>query len=70
MSTQYDTLVENVRVVRPDNDSVVERDVAIEDGTFAAVETEIPRSDAADVFDADGLLGFPGAVDAHTHVGI
>jgi allantoinase len=70
MPPQYDTLVENVRVVRPGTDSVVDRDVAITDDTFAAVETEIPRSDADTVFDADGLMAFPGAVDAHTHVGI
>jgi allantoinase len=70
MSTEYDTLVENVRIVRPGHDRVIERDVAIADGRFAAVEPELPRSDASEVIDADGHLGFPGAIDAHTHVGI
>lgn len=70
MPPEYDTLVENVRVVRPTRDSVVERDVAMADGEFAAVEADIPRSSADEVHDADGIMGFPGAIDAHTHVGI
>jgi len=64
MSTEYSTLIENVRVVRPGHDSVVTRDIATANGRFAAVEPDIPRSNAEEVFDADGLLGFPGAVDA------
>lgn len=70
MSTEYSTLIENVRVVRPGHDSVVTRDIATANGRFAAVEPDLPRSNAEEVFDAEGLLGFPGAVDAHTHVGI
>jgi len=70
MSTEYDTLIENVRVVRPDHDSVVRRNIAIANGRFAAVEPDLPQSNAETVFDADDLLGSSGAVDAHTHVGI
>jgi allantoinase len=70
MSARYDTLVKNVRVVRPNEDSTPERDVAIADGEFAAVDADLPESSAEEVHDAEGLLGFPGAVDAHTHVGI
>jgi allantoinase len=30
----------------------------------------IPAGEAREVYDARGMLGFPGVVDAHTHVGI
>ena len=70
MSMEYNTLVRNVRVVRPGQNSTVERDVAMANDKFAAVEPEIQPSEAGEVIDADGLLGFPGAIDAHTHVGI
>jgi allantoinase len=68
--TQYDTLVKNARIVRPSQDAVVEGDIAIADGSFVAVESGLNAADAEAVFDADGLLAFPGAIDAHTHVGI
>lgn len=70
MYAPYNTLIKNVRVVRPGHDSIVDRDIGIAAGEFAAVDTDIPRSDAEEVVVADGLMGFPGAIDAHTHVGI
>jgi len=70
MATQYKTLIENVRVVRPGSETIRQRDIGIVDGQFAAIEPEISHSEAHEVIDADGLMGFPGAIDAHTHVGI
>jgi dihydroorotase-like cyclic amidohydrolase len=46
------------------------RDLGITDGRFTRVEPVIDAALAREVFDARGQLGFPGAVDAHTHVGI
>src|SRR5215467_1240779 len=65
-----DLVVKNVRVVRPRQDTMETRDLGIIDGRFARVEPSIPVTEAREVYDARGHLGFPGVVDAHTHVGI
>ncbi|HKW92871.1 MAG TPA: dihydroorotase family protein [Methylomirabilota bacterium] len=65
-----DLVVKNVRVVRPRQDAVETRDLGIVDGRFARAEPSIPVAEAREVYDARGHLGFPGVVDAHTHVGI
>src|SRR5262249_4849669 len=65
-----DLLIKNVRLVRPRQTAVERMDLGVKDGRFARIEREISPTDARDVFDARGLLGFPGVVDAHTHVGI
>jgi allantoinase len=65
-----DLLIKNVRVIRPHRPGVEILDLGVKDGRFARVEAAIPATDAGDVFDARQLLGFPGVVDAHTHVGI
>jgi allantoinase len=65
-----DLVVKNVRVVRPNRPAVDRLDLGIRDGRFARVAPEIPVADAREVYDARGRLGFPGVVDAHTHVGI
>jgi allantoinase len=65
-----DLLITNVRVVRPNREAVERLDLGVKDGRFARIAPRIPPGDAAQVHDAQGLLGFPGLVDAHTHVGI
>ena len=65
-----DLVVKNVRVVRPRQPTVERLDVGIKDGRFARLAPDIPAGDAREVRDGRGLLGFPGVVDAHTHVGI
>jgi allantoinase len=65
-----DLVVKHVRVVRPNRTEVETLDLGIEDGRFARIAPAIPATDAREVFDGRGLLGFPGVVDAHTHVGI
>jgi allantoinase len=65
-----DLIVRNVRVVRPHRPGVERLDVGIKDGRFARIAPKIPVGDALEVYDAGGRLGFPGVVDAHTHVGI
>lgn len=47
MSQQYDLLVKNVRVVRPNQDSVETKDVAIKDGKFAKIADNIAAEEAA-----------------------
>ena len=66
----YDLLIKNVKVVRPNQSSVVDADIAIVKGKIAKVEAGLPASDTKEVHDGKGLLAFPGLVDAHMHVGI
>jgi allantoinase len=65
-----DLVVKNVRVVRPWRATVETLDLGVQDGRFARIAPEIPAGEAREVFDARHWLGFPGLVDAHTHVGI
>jgi len=67
---KFDTLVKNVRLVRPKETEVSKVDIAIRDGKFAAIGFDLSTNEADNVLDAEGLLGFPGLVDAHMHVGI
>lgn len=69
-SPQFDLVIKNVRVVRPNRHAVDLLDLGIKDGKFTRIAPEIAASQAAEVFDAQHLLGFPGLVDAHMHAGI
>ena len=66
----YDTLIKNVRVVRPNVEGVEAMDLAIRDGSFAHIAGEIAAEEAQEIIDGGNLLGFPGLVDSHMHVGI
>ncbi len=65
-----DRLIKNVRVVRPNQSSVERLDLGIKDGKFTQIAPQISPDQAKEVFDAQNLLGFPGVVDAHMHIGI
>ena len=65
-----DLLIKNVRVVRPNRPTVDRVDLGVKDGRFTRIAPEILAADARQVFDARDRLGFPGVIDAHTHVGI
>ncbi|GAP96265.1 dihydroorotase [Leptolyngbya sp. NIES-2104] len=65
-----DRLIKNVRVVRPNQSEIVRSDVGIRNGKFAEIALEIDADRAKEVIDAQNLLGFPGVVDAHMHIGI
>jgi allantoinase len=66
----YDLIIRNVRVVRPQGHAVHEADIAIRDGKFAAVSGGLDAKQAKRVYDGKGRLAFPGVVDAHMHAGI
>jgi allantoinase len=70
MTPALDLVVKNARVVRPNRDAVDLLDIGIKDGRFARLAPDIPPGETKAVFDAQGLLAFPGLVDAHMHVGI
>src|SRR5690606_11509586 len=67
---QYDLLVKNVRLARPHQDGTPVTDIAVRDGRFARVAPGLSADDAREVVDGEGLVAFPGLVDAHMHVGI
>ncbi|MBF6331190.1 dihydroorotase [Nocardia transvalensis] len=64
-----DLLIRNARVVRPEGGSADPADIALADGAIVAVGPNL-SAPGARVVDAEGLLAFPGVVDAHQHWGI
>ena len=65
-----DTLVKNVRIVRPGDSGVENNDIGITDGRFSRIRPNIDVAEAKTVIDGQNRLAFPGLVDVHTHVGI
>ena len=65
-----DLLVKNASAVLPDEDGPIDLDIGIKDGKFSvlAAAGSVNEDKAADVFDAKGLMAFPGVIDAHTHI--
>src|SRR4051794_30809212 len=66
---RYDLLVKNGTLVQPWTGEI-RADLAVRDGVVAAIGDDLPASDAGEVLDARGKMVFPGAVDAHFHLGI
>ncbi|NES03464.1 MAG: dihydroorotase family protein [Okeania sp. SIO2F4] len=66
----FDLVIKNVRVVRPNHNSSDRLDLGIKNGKFAHIAPEINAELGNEVFDAKELLGFPGLVDSHQHIGI
>ena len=67
---EFDLLIKNVRIVRPNAAMVETGDIAIKGGRFAKIAPEIPAASAAEVYDGRQRLAFPGLVDPHMHTGI
>ncbi len=67
---QWDLLIKNVRVVRPNATAVQDADIAIRAGKFARIHPGLSPGEANAVYDGKGRLAFPGVVDAHMHTGI
>lgn len=65
-----DLLIKNVRIVRPNQQGVSDKDIGIIDGKFVRIEAGISHEDAKEVVDGKNYFAFPGLVDAHMHVGI
>jgi allantoinase len=70
MSAEFDVLIKNLRIVRPNQNEVSAGDIAIKNGKFAEISAAIAPERAAEVVDGKQRLAFPGAVDAHMHTGI
>jgi allantoinase len=67
---ELDLIIKNVRLVRPHHDTVELIDLGIKEGKFARIAGNLSPDTAKEIYDAQNLLGFPGVVDAHMHIGI
>ncbi len=67
-----ETVITGANVVRPDVGVVEELDIAISGGRVSQLAGGLAATapPEAEIFDASGLIAFPGSVDAHTHMGI
>jgi dihydroorotase len=65
-ATKYDLVIKGGRVVDPSRKLDAIRDVAIESGRIAAIESSLSAS-ATEAIDATGKLVVPGLIDIHTH---
>lgn len=65
---RYDLLIQGGHVIDPKNGISAVRDVAIKDGTIAAVAAHLDPMDALKTVNAAGLYVTPGLVDIHVHV--
>ena len=68
-SPRYDLLLKGGHVIDPANNVDAVMDVAVVKDKIAAVEKDIPASQAGKVVDATGLYVTPGLVDIHVHIG-
>ena len=65
-----DTVLRDVKLVRPGTDEVPEVDIAITGGKVTEVGPALAVPPGATVHEGRGRLAFPGVVDAHQHWGI
>src|ERR1700682_4035796 len=66
---RYDLLLKGGHVIDPANHVDAVTDVAVSKEKIAAVEKEIPASQAEKVVDASGLYVTPGLIDIYVHIG-
>lgn len=67
-STSYDLLLKGGHVIDPANHIDRVLDVAVKGDKIAAVEAEIPVSDAKKVVDVRNFYVTPGLIDIHVHI--
>lgn len=64
----FDLLLKGGHLIDPKNGLDAPHDLAVADGKVAAVDTDIPASQAQKVIDISGLYITPGLVDIHAHM--
>ena len=67
-----DMIITGATVVRPDVGEANKTDIAISAGKVSDLGVGLAAAapETTEIFDASGLIAFPGSVDAHTHMGI
>jgi dihydroorotase len=66
-AAKYDLVIKGGRVLDPSQKLDRTMDVAVRDGKIAALQANIPSSEATEVLDAKGRLVTPGLIDIHAH---
>src|SRR5947207_4521597 len=66
---RYDLLLKGGHVIDPANERDGGMDVAVSGSKIAAVQKDIPASEAGKVVDVSGLYVTPGLIDIHYHIG-
>ena len=69
-TNEFDLLITNVRVARATGNGLEDADIAIKDGKLARIAPGIDAGSAAEVYDGQNRIAFPGVVDPHMHTGI
>jgi len=67
---EFDLLIKNVQVARATGTALEDADIAIKDGKFVKIAPNLAADSAAEVYDGQGRIAFPGVVDPHMHTGI
>ena len=65
---KYDLLIKNGTVVDTANSREGRYDIAVANGIVGNVEPGLNPDQAREVFDASGMIVFPGLVDTHVHL--
>ncbi len=65
---KYELVIKGGTVIDPSQNIHSILDVALASGKIAALESEIPATQAQQVIDASGKLVTPGLIDLHTHI--
>jgi len=66
---RYDLVLKGGHVIDPANRIDGVMDVAVSKNKIAAVQKDIPSTDAGKVVDVSGLYVTPGLIDIHFHIG-
>ena len=67
---QFDIIIKNVRLVRPNVSTVDQVDIGIKGGKIVKVDPYLHPHEAKTIVDGKNHMAFPGLVDAHMHTGI
>lgn len=62
----YDLVIQKGKLVKPDG--ILEADIAIKDGKYAAFLAPDAAAETKEVVDAEGCYVFPGIIDCHAHL--
>src|SRR5271157_1555205 len=68
LAQPYEIVLRGGRVVDPASGLDARRDVAVSSGRIAAIQADIPASQARKVVDVSGMYVAPGLIDLHAHV--
>ncbi len=69
-ANEFDLLIKNVRVARATGNGLEDADIAVKDGKFVKIAPNLAADSAAEVYDGQDRIAFPGVVDPHMHTGI